>query len=291
MKPLQYLKPTPIRLKDHAQFDEDWLRDRVVEDPSILALGDLEVKEVERRHSKAGRLDLLLRDPETSKRYEVEIMLGTVDESHIIRTIEYWDIERKRYPQYDHCAVLVAENITSRFLNVIALFNSAIPLIAIQLNAFQVGENVVLNFTRVLDELVLGEDDDDDETVQPADRAYWETKGSRESVAIADECLEILREIDPGLSLNYNKHHIGLAKGGRANNFVVFRARRKFLRVEAKVNDKDSWRSRLEDAGFAVQQASKAHKRLIFLVKSEDVGQNQRLLRELFETSHREQQK
>ena len=48
-------------------------------------------------------------------------------ESHIIRTIEYWDIERKRYPQYEHCAVLVAEDITSRFLNVISLFNGTIP--------------------------------------------------------------------------------------------------------------------------------------------------------------------
>ena len=48
--------------------------------------------------------------------------LGKTDESHIIRTIEYWDIERKRYPQYDHTAVIVAEEITSRFLNVIGLF-------------------------------------------------------------------------------------------------------------------------------------------------------------------------
>ena len=48
-------------------------------------------------------------------------------------TIEYWDIERKRYPQYDHCAVLVAEDITSRFLNVVSLFYGTIPLIAIQM--------------------------------------------------------------------------------------------------------------------------------------------------------------
>ena len=31
-----------------------------------------------------------------------------MDESHIIRTIEYWDIERRRYPQYEHVAVIVA---------------------------------------------------------------------------------------------------------------------------------------------------------------------------------------
>ncbi len=65
-------------------------------------------------------LDLLLQDPDTNRRYEVELQLGPTDESHIIRTIECWDIERKRYPQYDHCAVIVAEDITSRFLNVIS---------------------------------------------------------------------------------------------------------------------------------------------------------------------------
>jgi len=45
---------------------------------------------------------------ESTRRYEVEIQLGATDESHIIRTIEYWDIERKRYPQYEHTAVIVA---------------------------------------------------------------------------------------------------------------------------------------------------------------------------------------
>jgi len=35
----------------------------------------------------AGRLDLLLSDPETLTRYEVEIRLGATDEAHIIRTI------------------------------------------------------------------------------------------------------------------------------------------------------------------------------------------------------------
>ena len=70
--------------------------------------------------TRAGRLDLLLQDPDTMRRYEVELQLGTTDEAHIIRTIEYWDIERKRYPRYEHCAVLVAKDVTSGFLNVIS---------------------------------------------------------------------------------------------------------------------------------------------------------------------------
>ena len=58
--------------------------------------------------------------------YEIEIQLGATDPSHIIRTVEYWDTEKKRYPQYDHCAVIVAEEIIGRFMNVISLFNGEV---------------------------------------------------------------------------------------------------------------------------------------------------------------------
>ena len=40
---------------------------------------------------------------------EVEVQLAPTDESHIVRTIEYSDIERERYPQYEYYAALVAE--------------------------------------------------------------------------------------------------------------------------------------------------------------------------------------
>ena len=70
--------------------------------------------------------------PDTLKRYEVvnRLLSPRTRAPYIIRTIEYSDIERKRYPQAEHAAVIVAEDITGRFLNVIQLFNGAIPLIA-----------------------------------------------------------------------------------------------------------------------------------------------------------------
>jgi hypothetical protein len=52
---------------------------------------------MERKQPRAGRLDLLFQD-ENNRRYCVELQLGKTDESHIIRTIEYWDLEKKRYP-------------------------------------------------------------------------------------------------------------------------------------------------------------------------------------------------
>jgi len=286
---LSYVKPTPISLKRHPEFNEKWLQDRIIDDPSILGLGDLEVKDIEKKQPKAGRLDLLLRDSETGKRYEVEIMLGTVDESHIIRTIEYWDIERKRYPQYDHCAVIVAENITARFLNVIGLFNSAIPLIAIQLNAFQVGESIVLSFTTVLDEIVLGEDDDEESDVEVVDREYWINKGSQKSLANVDECLSILKEIKPTLNLQYKRYYIGLAEDGQTNNFVIFRAKKQFLRVEVRINDQDDWTKRLDEAGMVVLQGDKHRKRIVLRITGEDLSKNRMLICELFGVAYKEQ--
>ena len=119
-----YLKPVRLSLERHPHLNEKWVQGLIADDPSILGLGDLVLRDIERRQPRAGRLDLLLQDSDSQRRYEVEIQLGATDESHIIRTIEYWDIEKKRYPQYDHCAVLVAEDVTSRFLNVLSLLTA-----------------------------------------------------------------------------------------------------------------------------------------------------------------------
>ena len=91
---LNYVKAKIISLKNDPELNEAWLRDRILDDPKILGLGDLEIKDIERSQTNAGRLDLLLQDSELGKRYEVELMLGAVNESHIIRCIEYWDIGR-----------------------------------------------------------------------------------------------------------------------------------------------------------------------------------------------------
>ncbi len=99
---------------------------------------------------------MLLQEAESNRRYEVEVQLGPTDESHIIRTIEYWDIERRRFPQYEHTAVIVAEDITSRFLNVISLFNGMIPLVAIQMKALRAANSIGLVFTTVVDQMALG---------------------------------------------------------------------------------------------------------------------------------------
>src|SRR5262245_30596894 len=127
---LRFTKHERVWLRHLHEFSEKWLHDQICADTSILGLGALDVVARERIQQGAGRLDILLADTENNVRYEVEIMFGATDPSHIIRCIEYWDIERRRYPAYDHVAVLIAEEVTSRFLNVMSLLAGSIPLVA-----------------------------------------------------------------------------------------------------------------------------------------------------------------
>jgi hypothetical protein len=228
-------KPERVSLQNHKEITENLIQSKIADDPSILGLGDLILKDKERIQPRAGRLDLLLQDPDSNKRYEVEIQLGKTDESHIIRTIEYWDIEKKRYPQYEHCAVIIAEDITSRFLNVISLFNGFIPLVAIQMNAYKFGDEVGLVFTKVLDEMPLGLVEEDEEIREETNRDYWLKRGTETTVKMADQILDIINSFKPGYTLKYNKFYIGLAKDGQPNNFAIFRPKKSFTRIELKL--------------------------------------------------------
>ncbi|MGH9603041.1 MAG: hypothetical protein ACRD24_11710 [Terriglobales bacterium] len=154
MAPLEYVKGVKLSLKGHPRFDEAWIRDRVARDPSLLGLGLTRLLAVERIQPGAGRMDLLLESADGARRYVVELMLGRVNESHIVRCIEYWDYERRRCPRVEHVAVLAAEDMTSRFLNVLTLIRQVVPVVALQMEAIQVGHLVLLNFVRILDEPV-----------------------------------------------------------------------------------------------------------------------------------------
>jgi predicted transport protein len=289
MSNLTYVKPERISLKDHTELDEKWVQERIADDPSILGLGDLILKDKERIQPKAGRLDILLQDAESNHRYEVEIQLGPTDESHIVRTIEYWDIERKRYPQYDHTAVIVAEDITSRFLNVISLFNGFIPLVAIQMNAVKVGQHLSLVCTTVLGEMSLGLVEEDEEVREVTDRAYWEQRGTKETVAMADNLVEIIKTFAPDLELKYNKFYIGLAKNEQPNNFAIFRPQKNGLRLEVRLSRSDEVEAKLSQKGLDVMDYDKRWGRYRIRLSIGDIKKHSEFLTEFLKSAyHRE---
>jgi hypothetical protein len=279
---MKYTKLEPLSLKSHPELNELWVQDRIAEDPSILGLGDLVLKDRERSQPRAGRLDLLLQDAESTRRFEVEVQLGATDESHLIRTLEYWDIERKRYPQYEHTAVIVAENITSRFLNVISLFNGTIPLVAIQMSTFRIGsDSATLVFTKVLDQVTLGLVDEDEDSHEVTDRNFWETRGSKKSLSIADKLLGIAQQHDEKLDLKYNKFYIGLAVDGQPNNFITMRPKKSFLRLEPRLPNSDETQERFEAAGLDVMDYDVRWGRYRIRLKTEDLTKHKKILEEI----------
>lgn len=285
---MEFAKFETISLKIHPHLTEVWVQDRIAEDPSILGLGDVILKDKERKQPRAGRLDLLLQDADASRRYEVEVQLGATDESHIIRTIEYWDIERRRYPQYEHTAVIVAENITSRFLNIVSLFNGMIPLIAIQMSCLKIEDKVGLMFTTVLDQMTLGLVDEDEETQEVTDRAYWTNRSTAKTVAMADEVLDLVKQFDPSLELKYNKFYIGLARNGQPFNVVTIRPKKGFIRFEPRLVMTSETQERIEGAGLDVMDYDSRWKRFRIRLKPGDVAKHKDMLagliKEAFDT-------
>lgn len=277
---MKYVKSEVISLKNSPEYNEKWLQARIEEDPTILGLGDLDFRDTEKMLVGGGRLDTILYDPEYKKRYEVEIQLGKTDESHIIRTIEYWDIERKRNPQYEHCAVIVAEDITSRFLNVISLFNGFIPLIAIQVKAVQVGDNISLFFTKVLDEIKFDLLEEDSGS-EPTDKEYWEKKATKESLRLTEKIMASLGEITTEYSLKFNKHYIGLAKNNIANNFISFVPRKSAVLLHVKLEKTEEIDEIIEESDVDVLAYDKQWNQYRIRIKESDLGANIEVIKNL----------
>ena len=279
---LKLQKALPQRLKSLG-LSEAWLQQQIAADPSLLGLGELTVFQREKTQPTGGRIDFIMSDAPNETRYEIEIMLGATDPSHIIRTIEYWDMERQRAPTIEHRAVLVAEEITSRFFNVIRLLNRAVPLIAIQLSAFQFGDEVVLQFVRVLDTYEFGGDEEESEggPTELVDRAYWEKKARPEALATIDAIVALVSSAGIEPKVTYNRTHIALGTSGY--NFAWFHPRKIAthcpVRFKTGPEQRPALMTKLEEAGLEAENKGQAS--IQMFLKPEQVAEHQALLKEV----------
>lgn len=276
------VKMEKVSLKNNPNIKEDLIQNFIFNDPSVLGLGDLTPIQREKIQPAGGRLDILLAD-DNGTRYEVEIQLGATDPSHIIRTIEYWDTEKKRYPQYDHCAVIVAEEITGRFMNVISLFNGSIPLIALQVSAYKMGDDVSLAFTKVIDRLTLGTDEE--EQYEVTDRNYWENKSTSKIMKQVDEIFNCVKEYADGYELKYNKFYIGLTKDGIANNFILFKPKKNYLYFVFKTGEDKEKFQLLDNAGLEYSYAPRWKELAVKISDYNEYKKHKDLLDNLAKTS------
>lgn len=254
---MKLINQQKIDLKNHPEINEKAVQEYIFENPSVLGLGELQPIIKEKNQPQGGRLDMLFGD-EDNNRYEVELQLGATDPSHIIRTIEYWDTERKRYPQYDHTAVIIAEDITSRFQNVISLFNNQIPLIALQIAATLTQDgNVALTFIKVMDKVEPVSEDE--EYTEPTDRPYWEKRSSKKMMQLTDSIFESLRELLQEYELKYNKFYVGIARDGVANNFVYFNPKKKFIIMNINAEEDPEISDRFDQRGLDASYTRKTY--------------------------------
>lgn len=202
----------------NAGKDEYWLQDLIYENPSILGLGDLIPVSKEKKQSTGGKLDILLKNPEDNSMYEIEVMLGETDPSHIIRTIEYWDIEKRRYPQRQHFPVLIAESFNKRYFNVIQILSLNVPMIAIQADLLEVGGQKIINFTKILD--IYEEQAEDDET-NIVNETTW-TSNANWTLQTAKELLNTINSSGQTLKLNFTQSYVALINT-RGNAYWLYK--------------------------------------------------------------------
>ena len=209
--------------------------------------------------------------PADDSMYEVELQLGTTNESHIIRTIEYWDNEKRRWPNRSHTAVLIAEEITSRFYNVVHLLSLAVPVIGIQVNIVEVGPSKALHFTKVIDSY---EESEEDETPQRTyDENHWV-----DNYPGALECLRWYRDLlvkyYGEIPTKYFESYISLIVGGIARVWVNKRKNDRAL-IEVKYVEQDMGEAvgHLNQEGVAF--GTRGNKYLTFNVNVQQLGDRQ----------------
>ena len=243
---LNFFRHELLNLRRNSQIDEQWIGDKIEEDPSlIVGLGE-EVDVIKReRRQPYGRLDFLMQDEDEKIRYALELQLGSADPSHIVRVVNYWNHERKRHPDYEHFPVLVAEDIPEKYLEFISTID--VPMIVYKLLPIRTQDKVSLVFSKILD-MRAPLDERENDSTEETNRSYWEKKGTNETIDILDNLYKVVQKIDPVFELKYNKFHIGLRKrNGSVHNFVAFKPKKKFLKLEVRKVEKDEKLNRLLD--------------------------------------------
>lgn len=242
---------TAVSIRE-AGMNEYWLQDQIYDNPACLGLGDLESVTKEKQQSSGGRLDILLKNPEDDSMYEVEVMLGETDESHIVRTIEYWDNEKRRWPQRQHYAVLVAESITRRFFNVIQLLSHSVPIIAVQVNLLETGGQHILHFSKVLD--TYEEPDDGTGDGETYDELFWKKK-SPWTIDTARSLVEVVGDVFDSPTIRFVKNYVAVTVLG--NNYFWFHKRsahKSLLGFRITDDDVDTVSKMLDEAEIAFVQ-------------------------------------
>jgi hypothetical protein len=211
--------------------------------------------------------------------YEVEVMLGATNESHIIRTIEYWDFERRQYAQRMHYAVIVAEGITKRFFNVIQLLSASIPIIAIQVNAHETKNGTSLAFTKLLD-VYAEPEDEPSEAGESVDKTWWDTNTPWVQKIIA-EFVALSGDLLPHHEIGYTKSYVYIRIDGK--NLFRFKKKKSpncFWEFDYVPQEADALRTMLEENNLLYGESGK---HIYITISSAKLSEKKKILREVIQ--------
>jgi hypothetical protein len=270
------------------KLPEAWLERKIRENPSILGLDGISKISFQRSYKKAGRVDLVLTDEENSILYCAELMLGEVDESHIVRCVGYWLTEDRKPSNkgWSTIAVLAAENIReSRFFPVIEWLSQRLPLTVLELAALKVGNYTALSSTKFFDgqdqlELSVGEDEEGERI--DVDRDFWAAKLGNDVIKVADALAKAFSSLDKKLRVAYLQRFWGFRHGEKPSNFITISPKKKFVNVRARIRNTERWTQALRGLGVEVTGGTPA-KSIRFRVTSDLLKKSRfnKLLRQL----------
>jgi len=105
---------------------------------------------------------------------------------------------------------------------------------------------------------------------------------------MTDDLATMVKEIAPDLSLKYNKFYIGLAKNGQPSNFVIFRPKRDWMRLEPRLDRTDEVQAKIEEAGLDVMEYDSRWGRYRIRLAKGDVKKHETLLRDILKRAYDE---
>jgi hypothetical protein len=142
-----FVKSEPISLDGNPELGLNWIYERIAEDPEILGLGAIRIRERVAAEAGASCRQLVSERAAAKSTCAVVVKTGATDDSQLVEAIEAWGREWARNGQTPVEAVMVAEQISPRFLNVASLISNRIPIRAVQMQAIRVGQAMTVIFT------------------------------------------------------------------------------------------------------------------------------------------------
>ena len=168
----------------------------------------------------------------------------------------------------------------------IGLFAGSIPIVAIQLGALRVGDQIVLNFVKVLDQRELRADETHGPETEDVDRSTWEARVGPKIMKICDRVAEVANEAaDTKLELKYKKGRVTLGAPGSFFNMLRFSPKKYFVRVRFSLSNSEAWVPRLTEAGV---DAELNEMRVLVRLVNSDFQQHETLLREIIHQAIKE---